>query len=131
MSHPAEQNQADATHAGSSLTRAHYENFLRHFWAHHFRVSTAIPQNWPFRLAHIAHLGFHTRTQLQHWKYPLVKARLVKALNNFMDKTYGCGPFYDPADFPLVGPAQGYGELGEGTGQPGTTLVRAMLDQSS
>ncbi|KWU42617.1 hypothetical protein RHOSPDRAFT_26875 [Rhodotorula sp. JG-1b] len=90
MSHPAEQDQAGATHAGSSLTQAEFENLLQNAWASHPRLC--------------------------HWNYNLVKARLAKALNDFMDKTYGCGPFYDPADFPLVRPAQGYGELGEGTG---------------
>ena len=83
-----------------------------------------------FGLAHLAHFGFHARPQLCHWNYNLVKARLAKALNDFMDKTYGCGPFYDPADFPLVRPAQGYGELGEGTGEPVTTFDRTMLTDS-
>lgn len=37
-----------------------------------------------------------------------------------MQETHGSGPLYDQANFPLLGPAHGHGDLGECTRQPET-----------
>lgn len=55
--------------------------------------------------------------QLQRWRQARVASTLADSLNCSMHMTYGHGPGYDEADFPLVGPAVNCGELGEGTGQ--------------
>ncbi|KAG0661176.1 hypothetical protein C6P46_004130 [Rhodotorula mucilaginosa] len=67
MCHPSRPSQE--ARAGqpdeAPLTLAQYENALQQAWT--------------------------THPVLRHWRYEFVKATLVKALNHFMHKTYGCG----------------------------------------